>query len=71
MHIAIHLEEGNTMSTEKLLRVGTVAEMLDCSKSTIWMYARQGKLPKAKKLSARISVWKLSDIEDFISKAGL
>ena len=58
------------MSNEKLLRVGTVAEILDCSKSTVWMYARQGKLPKATKLSARISVWKHSDVMDFINKAG-
>ena len=51
---------------EKLLRLPQVAELLGVSKSTIWMYAREGKIPKATKLSPRVSVWKLSDIQKFI-----
>ena len=47
---------------EKLLRVPQVAEMLSVSKSTVWQYAREGKLPKATKLSPRVSVWKESDV---------
>ena len=58
------------MSHEKLLRVGTVAEMLGCSKSSVWMYARQNKIPKGKKLSERVTVWKQSDIMAFIESIG-
>lgn len=55
---------------EKLLRVTNVADLLGVSKSTVWQYAREGKLPRATKLSARVSVWKESDIIIFIDKAG-
>ncbi len=51
---------------DKLLRLGQVADMLGVGKSTVWLYARQGKIPKATKLSKRISVWKQSDIQAFI-----
>ena len=51
---------------DKLLRLPQVAEMLGVSKSSVWLYARQGKIPKATKLSARVSVWKESDIQAFI-----
>ena len=51
---------------ENLIRVTQVAELLGVSKSTVWMYAREGKLPKATKLSPRVSVWKVSDVIAFI-----
>lgn len=54
---------------EKLLRLPQVAELLGVGKSTVWMYAREGKLPKATKLSPRVSVWKLSDVMALIEKA--
>ena len=55
---------------DKLLRLPQVAEMLGVSKSTVWLYARTGKLPKATKLSARVSVWKQSDVMALISSVG-
>lgn len=55
---------------DRLLRVPQVAELLGVSKSTVWMYAREGKLPKATKLSARVSVWKESAVKALIEKAG-
>ena len=54
---------------DKLLRLPQVAKMLGVSKSTIWLYAREGKIPKATKLSTRVSVWKESDIIAFVEKA--
>ena len=51
---------------EKLLRLPEVAEILGVGKSTVWLYARQGKLPKATKLSPRVSVWKMSDVQKLI-----
>ncbi len=53
---------------EKLLRVSQVAEMLGISKSTVWLYAREGKLPPATKLSPRVSIWKQSDVMALIEK---
>ena len=53
---------------ENFIRVNQVAEMLGVSASTVWMYAREGKLPKATKLSPRVSVWKKSDVMALIEK---
>ncbi|WP_415405883.1 helix-turn-helix transcriptional regulator [Sulfurovum sp. CS9] len=54
---------------DKFLRLPQVAEMLGVSKSTVWLYAREGKLPKATKLSPRVSVWKESDVMALMEKA--
>jgi len=53
---------------DKLLRVSQVAELLGVSKSTVWLYAREGKIPRAQSLSARVSVWKQSDILAFMNE---
>ena len=53
---------------EKLLRLPQVAEKLGVSKSAVWQYAREGRIPKATKLSPRVSVWKESDIQKFINE---
>lgn len=51
-----------------LLRVTDVAKRLGVSRSTVWMYAREGKLPKGTKLSPRVTVWDEKDVEAFIEK---
>jgi len=53
---------------DKLLRLPQVAEMLGVSKSTVWLYSRNGTLPKPTKLSPRVTVWKESDIMALIKK---
>lgn len=55
------------MLTLQLLRDKDVAQLLSIGKSTVWLYASNGTLPKPTKLSDRVSVWKLSDIEAFIA----
>lgn len=56
------------MNQIKLIRLTEVIELTGLGKSTVWMYIQQGKFPKQIKISPRISVWKLSDIEAWISK---
>lgn len=51
---------------EQFYRVAKVAEILgNLSQSTVWLYTRQGKL-KATKLSAKVTVWRESDIRAFV-----
>lgn len=54
------------MQQDKLLRVKEVAEKLSIGVTTVWLYAREGKLPKPTKISPRVTVWKESDINKFI-----
>lgn len=52
---------------EKFLRVKDVAEILAIGKSTVWLYVKKGILPQPIKLSPNVTVWKLSEIEQFMS----
>ena len=49
------------------LRDKQVAEMLTIGRSSVWRMAKEGKLPTPIKLSERVTVWKLSDIEAFVA----
>lgn len=55
------------MHQNNLLRDKEVADLLSIGRSTVWLYASSGVLPKPIKLSPRVSVWRLSDIESFIA----
>lgn len=53
--------------TEQLIRVSEVAEILSVSKATIWNWLHsKPDFPKPEKLSNQITVWKLSDINNYI-----
>jgi prophage regulatory protein len=52
---------------KQYLRDKDVAEMLSIGRSSVWRMAKEGKLPAPFKLSERVTVWKLSDIEAFVA----
>ena len=51
---------------EKLLRITDVMEQTGLAKSTVWLWTKQGKLPQPIKLSTRITVWKQSELNEWI-----
>jgi prophage regulatory protein len=55
-------------TTTKLLRIKSVSEKTEIGKSTIWLWVSQGKFPKPKKLSPRITVWEESKVEAWIKR---
>jgi len=54
------------MIIDKYIRVKEVAQMLGIGVSTVWLWVKQDKLPQPKRLSPRTTVWRLSDIQNFI-----
>ena len=54
------------MESKKLLRIEDVSNKTTLAKSTIWLKLSQGKFPKPTKISSAISVWKESDIDNWI-----
>lgn len=52
--------------SDRYLRVHEVAEMLSVGKSTIWAWSKKGDFPNGIKLSDRVTVWRLSEIEEWI-----
>lgn len=49
------------------VRIKELTDLLCVGESTIWYWIKQGKFPKAIKLSPRVSVWKKEDINDWIA----
>ena len=51
---------------DKLIRLPRVMELTGLAKSTVWAWVKDGRLPKSKKLSKRVAVWKESEILTWI-----
>lgn len=57
----------------RIIRIADIAStptktgILPVSPATIWRWVRDGKFPKPFKLSSCVTVWNLSDVEDFIA----
>ena len=51
---------------EKLLRIQKVMERTDFVKSTIHLFVKEKRFPQPIALSARVNVWKESEIKRFI-----
>lgn len=48
------------------IRIKEVMKKTGLARSTVWLWVKDGKLPKPTKLSERVSVWKESDIDEWI-----
>ena len=55
---------------ERYLRVNEVAKYLSMGVTTIWDKAKHNKdgFPSGKKLSPRMTVWKLSELEGWVNR---
>lgn len=51
----------------KYLRAANVAKYLNIGKSTVWLYAKQGKLTP-KKLSSRVTVFDIDEVNKLIAE---
>jgi prophage regulatory protein len=52
----------------KLIKIGEVSNLTTISKSHLYTLARQGKFPKARKLTENSSVWLESEVIDWMQK---
>lgn len=50
------------------IRINDVMKKTGLGKSTIWLWVKEGKLPKPIKLSPRITVWKEDSINAWINE---
>ncbi len=50
------------------LRLPQVLELIPVGKSTIYYLMQKGAFPKQVKLGPKLTVWRKSDIENYISK---
>jgi predicted DNA-binding transcriptional regulator AlpA len=52
----------------RVLRAKEAAAYLALGESTFWRWAKDGRLPKGTRLSARATVWKVADLEAFLER---
>ncbi len=51
-----------------VLRVKQASEYLAISETTFWRWVKEGRLPKGKHIGARITVWEVKELDNFLSK---
>ena len=51
----------------RFLRISQVLELIPIGRSTLWAKIKRGEFPKPEKLSAKIAVWRESDIQAYIN----
>lgn len=44
------------------VRVGVVMALLSCSNPTVWRMASDGRIPKPRKLSERVTAWNVGEL---------
>ena len=63
-------EQYNTVQEEKYKRAKGLAKYLGIGLSTVWLYAKQGKITP-KKLSPRVTVFEVAEVEKALFGAAL
>jgi prophage regulatory protein len=51
---------------ERFIRLPEVVRRCGVAKSSIWLWAREGKFPKPLKISERVTVWRESEVAAWI-----
>lgn len=54
--------------TFQFVRASALADILGVSKSTIWRWRAEGKLPDPFRLSSRVTVWELKEVLAFVEQ---
>ena len=52
--------------TDRLIRIQQVMYLTGLARSTVWLFVKKGKLPPPIKLSVRVTVWKESEILQYL-----
>jgi prophage regulatory protein len=59
------------MALENFIRIAGVMQRTGLARSTVWLWVKQAKLPAPIKLSDRVTVWRESDLNDWMSSQGV
>ena len=55
-------ENFDQFSDSAHVRLPTVKELFACSAATVWRGVKDGRIPKPRKLSERITAWNVGDL---------
>jgi len=52
---------------EKFLRIADVMDFTGLAKSTVWAWVKEERLPTPIKLSSRVTVWKQTELDEWMT----
>jgi predicted DNA-binding transcriptional regulator AlpA len=58
----------NEISQTGYLRINQLLEVVPFSQATIWRLAKIGTFPSPVKLSENVTVWRVSDVQEWLAK---
>ncbi len=56
------------MEQDRFIRIKEVMKLTGIARSTVWLWAKEGKLPKPIKLSPRLTVWSELEIQAWLNE---
>lgn len=56
----------NAATIDRIIRWDEVLQITGAARSTVYLWVKQGKFPKPRKLGPRAAGWKSSEIHDWI-----
>ena len=56
---------------ERFIRLPELIKLVAFGRSTIWRKVQEGVFPKPIKVSSRVTVWRFSEIMNYINNAGV
>lgn len=59
-----------TLPKDGMSRINQLLPFLPIAKSTVWQWVKIGKFPQPIKLSGNVTVWRNSDIHDWLEQQG-
>ena len=62
------MESSKIIDGGGLVRAREGAAILRVSLSTFWRYVKLGLLPRGIRLTARCTVWRMADLDDFVAR---
>lgn len=60
----------HTLPKDGMSRLSQLLPFLPIGKSTVWAWVKDGKFPQPIKLSPTVTVWRNSDIHDWLNAQG-
>lgn len=58
--------DNKTLHQVENMRAKQASQFLSCGKSTLWLWVKQGKI-KSYKLSDRVTIFKRTELEEFVN----
>ena len=62
------MDKQDILTSERLLRLPEVLQLVPISKSTWWSKVKTGEYPQPIKLGPRVTTWRFSDIQMLIER---